>query len=112
MLIDNSDNDFVGVEEKDRIDKQGAIRAFEGKWVGIKSAHLITVYRPAINANWGLWRFNRQIEKPKKTSKINHRPCPQKTAVTSKAARRRPPHDHRPRPVEVAFFRLFSSFFL
>ena len=45
MLIDNSDNDFVGVEEKDRIDKQGAIRAFEGKWVGIKSAHLITVYR-------------------------------------------------------------------
>ena len=55
--------------------------------------------RPAINANWGLWRFNRQIEKPKKTSKINHRPCPQKTAVTSKAARRRPPHDHRPRSV-------------
>ena len=45
VLIDNSDNDFVGVEEKDRIDKQGAIRAFEGKWVGIKSAHLITVYR-------------------------------------------------------------------
>ena len=41
----------------------------------------------AINANWGLWSFNRQIEKPKKTSKINHRPCPQKTAVTSKAAR-------------------------
>ena len=66
----------------------------------------------ATNANRRLWRFNRQIEKPRKTSKINHRPCPQKTAVTSKAARRRPPHDHRPRPVEVAFFRLFSSFFL
>ena len=45
VLIDNSDNDFVGIEEKDRIDKQVAIRAFEGKWVGIKSAHLITVYR-------------------------------------------------------------------
>ena len=66
---------------------------------------------PATNANQGLWRFNRQIEKPRKPSKINHRPCPQKTAVTSKAARRRPPHDHRPRPVEVAFFRLFLLFF-
>ena len=50
VLIDNSDNDFVGIEEKDRIDKQGAIRAFEGKWVGIKSAHLITVYRLVHNA--------------------------------------------------------------
>ena len=65
----------------------------------------------AINANRGLWRFNRQIEKPKKTSKINHRPCPQKTAVTSKAARRRPPHDHRPQPVEVAFFGFFPRAF-
>ena len=45
VLIDNSNNDFVGIEEKDRIDKQGAIRAFEGKWVGIESAHLVTVYR-------------------------------------------------------------------
>ena len=43
--------------------------------------------KPATDANEGLWRFNRQIEKPRKTSKINHRPCPQKTAVTSKAAR-------------------------
>ena len=45
MLIDNSDNGFVGIEEKGRIDKQGAIRAFEGKWVGIKSTHLATVHR-------------------------------------------------------------------
>ena len=27
---------------------------------------------PATNANEGLWRFNRQIEKPRKTSKTNH----------------------------------------
>ena len=67
----------------------------------------------ATDANGRLWRFNRQIEKPRKTSNENRRPsCPQKIAVTSKAARRRPPHDHRPRPVEVAFLSLvFSPFF-
>ena len=43
----------------------------------------------------------------------DHRPCPPKTAVTSTAARRRPPNDHRPRPVEgwlfLACFGYFSS---
>ena len=40
----------------------------------------------------------------------DHRPCSQKTAMTSTAhgpARRRPPHDHRPWLVEVAFSGLF-----
>ena len=45
MLIDNSDNDFVGIEEKDRTDKQAAIRAFEDKWVEVRSSHLVTAYR-------------------------------------------------------------------
>ena len=35
----------------------------------------------ATNANNGLWRFNRQIEKPRKATAREHRPCPQKTAV-------------------------------
>ena len=76
-------------------------------------------FKPALaatDANWRLWRFNRQIEKPRKTSKKNHRPsCPQKTAVTSsKAVRRRPPYmttAHGQWPVEVAFFGLFYLFF-
>ena len=32
VIVGNSDNDYVGIEDKDRADNEAAIRAFQGKW--------------------------------------------------------------------------------